>query len=137
MAGSAVSRGAKAAPISRCCCNGMHRRSTPRPSPILRSSSQARASERFATNYAGLAFRNDLGGQPALQKNAEPGAPRIVVHRAIVEMRVARPRPGQLHAVMPAHHPAMNHGVGHFGMKLQREGAAVTNRLHFEYVARG
>ena len=40
-AGSAASRGAKAPPISRCCCSGTSRRSTPRPSPISPSSLRA------------------------------------------------------------------------------------------------
>src|SRR5437764_15381519 len=37
---------------------------------------------------------------------------------------------------MPARGPPAHHGVGHVGMKLQREGgAAVTKRLHREGIA--
>src|SRR5690349_9324621 len=52
-------------------------------------------------------------------------------------MRVPRPRAGHRHAIMAVGGPLVNHRVGDFGMKLQREGAAETDRLHFEYVAFG
>src|SRR5262245_55809027 len=47
MAGSAASPGAKAPQTSRCCCNGIHRRSIPRPSLISRSSSLGSGSDVF------------------------------------------------------------------------------------------
>ena len=75
--------------------------------------------------------------EPPFQKNAEPGARRIIVDRAIVEMGLPRPRAGQFHAVVAARGPAMHHRMRHVGMKLQRESPPGADRLHFERIALG
>ncbi len=74
---------------------------------------------------------------PAFQEHAEPGARRIIVDRAVGEMGVTRARAGQFQPLVAARGPAMHDGVGHVGMKLQREGAPDADRLHRESVALG
>src|SRR5262249_42845123 len=75
--------------------------------------------------------------EPALQKNAQPRPARKIVHRAIGQMRMPRSCSWHFQAVVSAHNPAVHHRVRDFGMKLQGEGAADTDRLHFENVAFG
>src|SRR5579872_3808907 len=121
----------------------MPRRSIPRPSLILPNSLPAarRAIERARSGNGSRTHRclkvSAADRQPALQKQIQPRPRAVVVDGAVGEMGLARLGARQLHAVVAARGPLVNHGVGHVGVDLQREGAIVADRLDLESIALG
>src|SRR6516164_10527797 len=81
---------------------------------------------------SGFAFAD-----PAFQKNGEPSACAVIVDLAIDKMLSARLCAWRLRTHMPARRPAVHHGMGHVGMKLQREASPIAEGLHLEHVAFG
>ena len=76
--------------------------------------------------------RQAAPGQPAIDKLLQPGALGHVMHRAIGEVMMARPRARQFEAGMAARGPAMHHRVGDIGVKLEAERMVELERLDRE-----
>ena len=74
---------------------------------------------------------------PARDEILEPRTLRGVVHRATFEVKVTRLRARLIHADASARGPAMHHGVGDIGMKLEAERVAVLIGLHRKVIALG
>ena len=71
------------------------------------------------------------------ERRASQARALVVVDFAIGEMLGARLCARHFQTHMSARRPAVHHGVGHVGMKLQREASPIPESLHLEHVAFG
>jgi hypothetical protein len=108
---------------------------SPKSGPAVLGGSEAHRDRKAAAALIGGRRQCVARTEPALQENLEPGPRRIVIDRAVVEMRVPRLCPRHRQAFMPGRGPAVHHRVRDFGMKLQCEGGAEAEGLHFENIA--
>ena len=74
-------------------------------------------------------------GQPAIEETLQPGALGHVIQCAIGEVLMPRASARQFEPLGAARRPAMQHRVGHVGVKLQAEAIDRPERLHREVAA--
>ena len=77
--------------------------------------------ERQAVSLTPQCGRRLRRAQPMVEEIREPGLHSVIVNPAILEMRDALLRAGQIHAMRAADRPFAHHGVRDFGMKLDAD----------------